>query len=138
LQVEADPERPSLCSAAKIVEILENGTSSAAVPVLAMRVGLKEFITQPWNDGGTIEISGKGPRGAPMIGIHDFWNGAGYIDTYDCGGGLTLPAVSANWISSSHKRYGFDNVYGLVMSYLDVGVVHHSVPELAETDAPAP
>lgn len=107
--VEKDPARPSLMSGKEVISAIENAYSQA-VPMFHCQVNVRAlFELDP-----TKAMRMVSPSGKVHLGLHEFINGAGYLDTYP--GEVVIPAEAAGFGGVKTWRYGVNEVYGLVKS----------------------
>lgn len=109
-------ETEPLLSLNEIYAILDNATYEST-PCLTIAVSeetlRKHDFSQPaivtpvtWNDSGTIRTT------AGFVGLHNFVNGSGHVETLSRA--VDIPAGIENWVASEATGYGFDSVYGMV------------------------
>lgn len=107
-KVVKDQTKPSLMTPLQAIVSIENAYSYA-VPCFHCFINVKSlFEHDPYSP---MRLSSKGKV---HIGLHDFINGAGYMDTYP--GEVIIGADECGFVGDSRLRYGVDKVYGLVRS----------------------
>lgn len=109
-------ETEPLLSLNEIYAILDNATyeSTPCLTIAVSEEALRSHdFSQPaiiapvtWNDSGTARTT------AGFIGLHNFVNGSGHVETLTKP--VAVPAGIENWIPSEATGYGFDSVYGMV------------------------
>lgn len=127
-----DPSRPRLQTPEQILEVMENA-GYCSVPVLAFRVPLKAFLTRDWD--APLELS-AGARGrVGEIGLHNFVHGGGH--TRSNTEAVTLPPGRGGFVATEETGYGYNSVYDIVPSFLDVAIADGPKIEAAPSEAPA-
>lgn len=118
--VRAHKGRPPLVRVEQLVTILENGYR-LAVPVAHAEINLRALYrldpTKPFR------MSTR--QGHIHIGLHDFLNGAGYLDAYP--GELVVPAEECGFVWAGRYECSIDSVYMLNRSALQVTPMQDSV-----------
>ncbi|GJD91612.1 hypothetical protein BHAOGJBA_5160 [Methylobacterium hispanicum] len=118
--------RPRLQDPEAILEVLDNA-GYCSIPVMAFRVPLRAFLTRDWD--APLELS-PGPYGkVGEIGLHNFVHGAGHARANR--EPVTLPAGRGGFRPTENWGYGYDKVYGLALSHLDVAIADGPKAEAA-------
>jgi hypothetical protein len=108
-KVDKDQMRPSLMTAVQVISAIENGYFQA-VPMVHCEINLRElFKLDPTKAMRLSTVKGK-----VHVGFHEFFNGAGYMDTYP--GEVIVPADATGFAGENRWSYGIDKVYCIVKS----------------------
>lgn len=112
-------ETEPLLSLDEIYAILDNATyeSTPCLTIAVTEEALRKHdFSQPaivtpvtWKDSGTIRTT------AGFVGLHNFVNGSGHVETLSKA--VAVPAGVEHWIAPEATGYGFDSVYGMVGGY---------------------
>lgn len=121
-----DPARPRLQDPETILEVLENA-GYCSIPVMVFRVPLKAFLARDWD--APLELSPGYEGRVGHIGLHNFVHGSGHTRANTQP--VTLPPGRGGFRPTENWGYGYDNVYGLVLSYLDVAIADGPKTEAA-------
>jgi hypothetical protein len=105
----AKRNKPAAISMQTMWDILENATYGG-VPTITISVPKD----RPIDFRKPFTVTGG------FIGLHDFVNGSGYIDSIRSP--IEIPAGTGDWIATEATGYGLDSVYGLVGSYYDARI----------------
>lgn len=104
--VEYSEDRKNLFSMEQIETIIDNSYTCAYPTVFAI-VSLGELLDRDITKGFYIN--------KPLVGLHDFVNGAGHIDKADANFEIGLDDF--NFTGGKAYRYSVDEVYGFTSSY---------------------
>lgn len=104
--VEYSEDRKSLFSMEQIETIIDN-SYTCAYPTAFAIVSLGELLDRDITKGFYIN--------KPLVGLHDFVNGAGYIDKADTN--FEIGSDDFNFTGGKAYRYAVDEVYGFTSSY---------------------
>lgn len=108
-QVEANPNAPKLVSPADVVTMIENTGSLNAIPTIHAHINLGKLFKMDTNK--PIEIPLR--KQEISIGLHDFVNGGGYMDTYP---GTATINLTQHHFAGDKYSYGINETYGLALS----------------------
>lgn len=100
-----DCDRPRLVPMDDLFTIMDNA-SYGGVPVWAAKLPLKDILAGKFEKPFTAE--------GGLIGIHDFINGSGYLETLKTK--ISIDPASGGYRRSTSGRWSIDDVYGFVGS----------------------
>lgn len=104
-KVERDQSKPALMTPKQVITTIENAYSYA-VTCFHCFINVKSlFMHDPYTP---MRLSSKGKV---HIGLHDFINGAGYMDSYP--GEVIIAPNECGFAGDQRLRYGVNKVYGL-------------------------
>lgn len=121
--VGKDDNRPSLMTPGEVISAIENAYS-LAVPCFHCEINVRAlFEHDPTKAMRMTSVKGK-----VHLGLHEFINGAGYMDTYP--GEIAIPADATGFAGVDRWRYGIDKVYGIVKSQFYTTPI--AIPDVTE------
>ena len=110
-EVLNDPTRPSLLTGEQVINAIENAYG-LSVPMFHCEVNVRAlFELDPTSAWRMTTDRNKQVH----LGLHDFVNGAGYMDSY--AGEIIIPAEASGFAGANRLSYGINSVYGIVRSY---------------------
>ena len=110
-KVERDQLRPSLMTPADVISAIENAYSQA-VPMFHCEINVRALFEH--DPTRAIRLTSE-KKGTVHLGLHEFFNGAGYMDTYK--GEVVIPADAVGFAGEDRWSYGINKAYGIVKSY---------------------
>jgi len=121
--VQRDTSRPAILTGNEVISVIENSYYHA-IPMYHCFINVKDLFefdpTSPMKMSST-------KSGDVHVGLHEFVNGGGYMDTYK--GEIVIPPDAVGFAGEDRWSYGIDKVYGLVKSYFYTSPVAAKVCE---------
>lgn len=106
-------KRKSSLSGAEMLEIIENAASTYITPVMCVDIDAETVIKMATSENKELLITDGG-----QIGVHDFLNGSGHLET--SAGTVVISANIDNWTTMNGSEcFGYsdmDSVYGMTSS----------------------
>jgi hypothetical protein len=106
-EIAHDYTRPAMLKAEEVIDLIESSTE-LSVPVVHCEVDVAALLKLDPRQAYALPMRG----GCMHIGLHDFFNGAGYVDVFP--GTPVVPSMALGYGWPGRWRYGIDRVYGIV------------------------
>lgn len=106
-EVRKDYCRPQMLTPEEVIDIIENSTSNS-VPVIHCEIEVGALLKLDPRQAFALPMRG----GRMHVGLHDFFSGAGYMDSYL--GTPVVPGMALGFAWPGRWSHGIDAVYGIV------------------------